>query len=118
MGIKRTVKSQFLDKALKKYLKIWETSPFLQLFLSIGLYVWGIVLLSYRTVIRRNKEALFATVPFLAVIATLLIATPVFAEFRYAYAIFCGFPFLLAIAFAKNPKEGRCEKRITVNGRR
>ena len=118
LGIKRTVKSQFLDKALKKYLKIWETSPFLQLFLSIGLYVWGIVLLSYRAVMRRNREVLFATIPFLAVIATLLIATPVFAEFRYAYAIFCGFPFLLAIAFAKNPKEGRCEKRITVNGRR
>ena len=111
LGIKRTVKSQFLDKALKKYLKIWETSPFLQLFLSIGLYVWGIVILSYRAVMRRNREVLFATIPFLAVIATLLIATPVFAEFRYAYAIFCGFPFLLAIAFAKNPKEGRCENR-------
>ena len=111
LGIKRTVKSQFLDKALKKYLKIWETSPFLQLFLSIGLYVWGIVLLSYRAVMRRNREVLFATIPFLAVIATLLIATPVFAEFRYAYAIFCGFPFLLAIAFAKNLKEVGCENR-------
>ncbi len=105
LGIKRTVKSQVVDKALKKYLKIWETSPFLQLFLSIGLYVWGIVIFSYRAAIKRNKEALFATIPFLAVIATLLIATPVFAEFRYAYAIFCGFPFLLVIAFAKNPKE-------------
>ncbi len=109
LGIKRTVKSRFLDKALKKYLTIWQSSPFLQLFLSIGVYVWGILILSYRAWMRRNKRILFVMIPFLAVIATLLIATPVFAEFRYAYALFCGFPFLLAVAFTKNPKEDRQE---------
>ncbi len=113
LGIKRSVKSPLFDKALKKYLKRWETSPFLQIFLSIGIYVWGITIFSYRALMKKDREVLFGTVPFLAVIATLLIATPVFAEFRYAYAVFCGFPFLLAIAFAKDGKEmtGRLENQ-------
>lgn len=37
-------------------------------------------------------------IPFLALIFSLMIATPVFAEFRYAYAIFCGIPFIVVIA--------------------
>ena len=36
--------------------------------------------------------------PFLAVVLTLLVATPVYSEFRYAYAVFCGTPFLFAEA--------------------
>lgn len=47
----------------------------------------------------KDKKAFFTTIPFMAVILSLLVATPVFSEFRYAYAIFCGFPFIFAMAF-------------------
>ena len=102
LGIRQTVKSKTIDKIIKTYLKYWERTSVLQLFLSIGLYVWGIVIISYRALIRKDKITLFSTIPFLAVIASLLIATPVYSEFRYAYAIFCGFPFLIAITLSKS----------------
>lgn len=57
--------------------------------------------MSYFALIKRNREMLFITIPFIAVILSLLVATPVYSEFRYAYAVFCGFPFVLAIAFGK-----------------
>lgn len=114
LGIKRTINSSLMAKGLNKYLELSKTNPFLQLFLSIGAYVWGMMILSYRAFRLKNKEVIFATVPFLTVLATLLIATPI-AEFRYVYCIFCGFPFLLAIAFAKNPKEVGCENREAEN---
>ena len=44
-------------------------------------------------VIRRRREGLLCVLP-LAVILSLLISTPVFSEFRYAYAIFTSFPFI------------------------
>ena len=105
LEIHRTVNCQFIDRAIGRYLEVWESSTFLQIFLSIGLYVWGIVIISYRALVKKDKVLLFTTIPFIAVILTLLVATPVFAEFRYAYAIFCGFPFVLAITFVKAKKE-------------
>lgn len=105
LGMRQTVKSPTIHNVIMKYLEIWETTPFLQLFLSIGVYVWGIVVVSYRAWMKKNREVLFLTVPFLAVVATLMVAVPIFSETRYAYAVFCGFPFLLAIAFAKDWKE-------------
>ena len=99
LGIYQNVKSQWINRAVEKYLEVWESSPFLQIFISIGLFVWGIGIVSYRALIKKNKAAFFIAIPFLAVILTLLVATPVYSEFRYAYAIFCGFPFVLATSF-------------------
>lgn len=99
LGIQKTVKCQFIDNAFQKYLSLWRPSPFLQVFISIGLYVWGILIASYRMIMNKDKKAFFTTIPFMAVILSLLVATPVFSEFRYAYAIFCGFPFIFAMAF-------------------
>ena len=98
-GIRHTVKSHGLNVAFAEYLSLWQNSPFLQLFLCIGIHVWCIVILAYRALAKKSREMLFVTIPFMAIILTLLISTPVYSEFRYAYAIFCGFPFVLAAAF-------------------
>ena len=52
---------------------------------------------------KRNKYIVSLTIPLLAIIATLLVATPVFSEFRYAYAVFtCTyFIFILIIKFSE-----------------
>lgn len=104
-GIRHTVKCPFFDNMFKNYLEFWRISPFLQLFFSIGFYVWGIVFVSYRALILKNKQILFIITPFLAVIFTLMIASPVWLEFRYAYAILCGFPFVVAVAFEKEKND-------------
>ena len=64
---------------------------------------------TYVAVVERNRFNLFVSVPFLMVILSLMIATPVYAEFRYSYAVFCGIPFVLAICF-EVPKYSSEEK--------
>ena len=98
LGLKTTVASSRALSLFEQYRALWRNVPALQPFVSIGLHVWGIVLLALTALVRRDRAALFVTVPFLAVILTLMIATPVFSEFRYAYAVFCGTPFLFAEA--------------------
>ncbi len=109
LGIHQTVRIPIADAAVNIYLGMWGASCFLQLFLSIGLHIWGIVILAYRALIMRSREKLFITIPFLAVILTLLISTPVYSEFRYVYAVICGFPFVLAAAFADNTAEHKID---------
>ena len=70
--------------------------PVFQIFTSIGLHVWLVILIAVVSVIRKRKEGLLCILP-LAVIASLLISTPVFSEFRYAYAVFTTLP-LIALA--------------------
>lgn len=99
LGITSTVKNSNAANVINGYFNWWENAPLLQIFLSIGLYVWLIILCAYKTIVNGNKEALFITIPFLCIIASLMIATPVYSEFRYAYSIFCAIPFILLIAF-------------------
>ena len=108
-GIQHIVRSNSIQNLFMKYLKMWENSSILQLFLSIGFHVWLIIISTYVAVVERNRFNLFVSVPFLMVILSLLIATPVYAEFRYSYAAFCGIPFVLATCF-EVPKYSSEEK--------
>ena len=47
-------------------------------------------------------------IPVLAIIVSLLISTPVYAEFRYAYSVFCSLPFVIFAVFYKG--------EVAVNG--
>ena len=105
LGIEQTVNSEAISGMLGVYLRLWEINPVLQLFLSIGLYTWIILLCAYNSIIKRNKATLLVAIPFLAVIATLIIATPVYSEFRYAYALFCGAPFVVIMSLSNSKKE-------------
>ena len=104
-GIFRTTGSPFLSKCLSLYLGLYEGTTLFQLFLCIGLYVWGILYAAYVAFIRRDWPALFVTIPPLMVIFSLLVATPVFAEFRYAYCVFCAIPFILGVSAPFSPRK-------------
>lgn len=105
LGIKRTVNSTQFNSFFDKYLYIYEAFPLLQLFLSIGLFVWLLIGLFFINIIKHNKTTLFLTIPEISVILSLLIATPVFSEFRYAYTIFCCVPFIFFITFSDKSTE-------------
>ena len=62
--------------------------------------VWALLAVVAVNVVNRKKE-FFLTVPIVAVILTLLIATPVFAEFRYAYAVFTTLPFVGVVSLIR-----------------
>ncbi len=92
------VRSPVARAAFDAYLTPWQNSPLLQPFVSIGLHTWLTLGLAVLCLLRRSRAAIL-TVPVLAVVATLLIATPVYSEFRYAYAVFTCLPMLLFASF-------------------
>ncbi len=102
LGVKRTTVSGIVEKGIFGYAELFEYFDLLRPFVSIGLHTWLILLVAYIGYRKKNKLTVFLTVPCLAIIFTLLIGTPVFAEFRYAYALFCCLPFLAVITFRRN----------------
>lgn len=59
---------------------------------SIGMHVWAVVVLFAFNCLRGEKEKAYLAVPLIMMIGTLLIATPVYSEFRYAYSLFTVLP--------------------------
>ena len=99
VGTKRIVVSERYQKLIYAYLQIFDSIDFFKPILSIGLYTWLVLLVAFIGYRKKNKVTVLLTVPCIANILSLLIATPVFAEFRYAYSLFCCLPFLTVIAF-------------------
>lgn len=108
LGIHRVVKISIIYKALEKYLNIWENSTILQTFLSIGFMVWILLIIFYIALINKNRYYICLVIPFLILIITLLIATPVYSEFRYVYSVFCAIPLILGIVFSERLQNGKC----------
>lgn len=71
----------------------------------IALAFWLILLSAYIAVKRyKTKKILYVYVPILGIWLTMMIATPVFAEFRYIFSAFTCLPILLIYPFLKNIK--------------
>lgn len=71
------------------YNKVW----------SLGLNTWLMVFgIAYMVFDRRN---VMVYVPFIMLLGTLLLATPVYNEFRYAYGLFAFFPMLFGYTFGE-----------------
>lgn len=98
-GIRRTVHSEKVNQWLDNYLWIYENTNGLAVFLCIGFHVWIVILMCYLCLVRRDRVSFFTTLPVLTLILSLLMATPVYSEFRYAYAVFCVLPFLIFAPF-------------------
>lgn len=97
LGIERTVNNQTLRDLYSKYCSYYS-EPGIRIFLCIGFYFWLSVISLWKSIKLKDKAAAFATIPFLMVILSLCVATPVYAEFRYAYALFCGMPFIMMVS--------------------
>ena len=107
LGIYKTHQHTFLDKIVDSYLSLFEKSPVLRIIYCIGFAVWIAVFLLYLAILKEDKINLFLISLPLLIIATLLIATPVFSEFRYAYSLFCCLPFLITITLLPIKKNNR-----------
>ena len=105
-GIVRHTGSETVKHLVEEYFSFFETSPLLQAFLSIGLHSWLAFAGAYGAWVKRDRRALLvAAVPILVVLS-LLAATPVYAEFRYAYSLFCSMPFLLTVCLTPREETG------------
>ncbi|MDD6811854.1 MAG: DUF6020 family protein [Lachnospiraceae bacterium] len=79
----------FLLKFQDFYNKVW----------SLGKSTWLLFFAFAYAAYRKKNVMLF--VPYVMVLLSLLLATPVHAEFRYAYGIFVALPILLCVSFGK-----------------
>lgn len=104
-GLQRIVYSENINKYLNNYLWLFSENRVLQLFLSIGFFGWVVLFLLVMSIIRKDKSGFVILIPTLAVILSLYIATPVYAEFRYAYSMFCTIPFLALVIFHRSEIE-------------
>ena len=104
-GIVHTVNSPKLYEFFKSYLSFFE-APLVCSFLCIGLYSWLLVFAAYSAWVKRDWKALYLPILPGAVILTLLVATPVYSEFRYAYSVMCTIPVILAVSFWPKTHKG------------
>ncbi len=104
LGVKRTVALNPVQKGIYGYAELFEYFYPLQPFVSIGLHTWLILLIAFIGKRKKDRVTVFLTAPCVAIIFTHMIGSPVFSEFRYAYALFCCLPFLAIAAFWKGNK--------------
>lgn len=106
LGIVQTPFSPKAAEIAQTMLDTFYESTWTEPLRSIGLHVWIIAALFLVNLIHKRDEALLA-IPILLIVATLMIATPVFSEFRYAYSVFTVLPFYLAITAESVPTKER-----------
>lgn len=85
-------------------------APELGILSSIGLYVWLMAFAFLMCLTQKKKEALLA-LPALMVVGTLLVATPVYSELRYAYSVFTTLPLVLTVSVYDIPEKQKNEEK-------
>ena len=110
-GVVRTVHSRIAERVFMAAFKAYEKLPLLDALHSIGLHVWLLAASLIGCIARRRKEYLLA-LPALMIVVTLMLTTPVFCEFRYAYAVFTTLPVCLCLPWlaARKRRQGEGER--------
>ena len=80
-------------------------TPFLGLMWCIGAAVWVYIFMFGAAMRNQKKSYALVFIPLLGVYLTLLIATPVHAEFRYIYSLFTTMPVFCTLPFIKEPEK-------------
>lgn len=83
--------------------------PIINMQWSIGLCFWIIFILFIISCLKHSKYIL-VYFPILGLWITMIIASPVFGEFRYVVGFFSTLPLLMCLPFLKNNNEGVEEK--------
>lgn len=91
MGISMVKQSNPLYKLYTMYITFSRNVVFFEPLHSIGLHVWILAIAAFVSLFHKRKDWILAA-PLLALVLTLMVATPVSGEFRYAYGIFTAFP--------------------------
>lgn len=85
-------------KIILDNLKSHET-PIINMSWSIGLSVWFILLLMFITKKRIGFKYLYCFVPVIGIWVTMMLASPVYGEFRYVYGFYTCLPLLCLIPY-------------------
>lgn len=106
-GIK---KAQVLPSVLysikEKADRLYTRIPFYGLIWSIGFVVWITAFCVTKMITRKGWMQALSYIPLIGVWATLLIATPVYGEFRYLYSVFFALPIIVVMPFVDTKEKG------------
>lgn len=78
--------------------------PLVNMTQNSSLSFWLLSIFVYICAKKKEKKYLVAFVPILGIWITMMIASPVFAEFRYIYSSYTCLPLLLALPFTTKKK--------------
>ena len=85
--------------------RLYKRIPFYGLLWSIGFIVWVTAFAIALTVVKRGWKRALCYMPIVGVWISLLIATPVYGEFRYLYPFFMALPITLVIPYVEDVKQ-------------
>ncbi|MCR5501530.1 MAG: DUF6020 family protein [Lachnospiraceae bacterium] len=86
-------------------MKLGDMIPGYSFLFSMGTVFWIFLFTAGRAVVLGNKKQLIFYLPFLALVFTIFLATPVATEFRYVYFLIHALPLYPAIATRKERNE-------------
>ena len=66
---------------------------------SIGAYFWAVLYFAAYQFLYGQRRFLVRFVPFIGTVLTLLLATPVASDLRYAYPLILAAPFFIALPY-------------------
>lgn len=86
-------------------IKLGSMLPLYGTLWSMGVICWVLIFCIGSAFVRNEKKKLILYLPSVALLLTVLIATPVATEFRYVYFMVLSFPFYLMSAFLILPEK-------------
>ena len=105
-GIAAAPQNHPFAAAMTGWVSVFLHNPMFELFRSIGLHVW-ILLLCFFIQAAKGEDGWLTCVLPITVVLSLLVSTPVSNEFRYAYAVFTTVPFLVLTTFTGGVSDER-----------
>lgn len=93
------IRGNVIIKIKELLFKLPQVIPLYGLLWSMGFLLWLILLIAALSLRMGKPKSALVCLPFLLLIITLCIATPVATEFRYVYAAFYALPLLIVSPF-------------------
>lgn len=101
-----------IDELLTKF---YEMIPIYGFTYSMGGYFWIMLILGVICIDKKEWTKLFAFLPVLMLTLTLLIASPLVADLRYAYALMIVLPYLLIYTLTINSESQEGEENVSTD---
>lgn len=106
LGVSHTplIRGPLVVKSKEIAIKLGGMVPIYGTLWSMGVIFWIFLFCIGNAFVRNEKKKLILYLPSAALLCTVLIATPVAAEFRYVYFLVFGLPFYLICALLRFPE--------------
>lgn len=90
---------------INEIIEVLRSIPIISNFFSVGSMVWIMFFNIIVMIYTNNKKWIIPMVPLISLWMTMMIATPIFCEFRYMFSFHLLMPFLLVTIFVRTQKK-------------